>query len=105
MLCSPKSEVPTGGSTLHTLRRHSSHKASTTLSHECKALRFKQDVLVYVIGRKILTLLQCRKHFVLLSDEALSVLSVIATVQLYFTAEKRVEILVRRRSILSTEAS
>jgi hypothetical protein len=55
--CSPKSQVPTGGSTLYTLRHYSSHKASTTLLHEGKALRVEQDVLVYVISRKLLAVL------------------------------------------------
>jgi len=80
--CSPKSQVPTGESTLHTLRRYSSRKASTTSSHEGTALGVEQNVLVYVNGRDILAVLLNQGHFVLLSDEALRASGVIATVQL-----------------------
>jgi hypothetical protein len=89
---------------LYTFRRHSSQKAGTTSLHEGKDLNVKQDVLVCVIGRKILAMLLNRRHCVLLLDEALCVLGVIATVQLYFTAEKRLEILIRRPSTWCTEA-
>jgi hypothetical protein len=65
--CSPKSQVPTGGSTLHTIARHSSHKAGTTSSHEGKALEVAQDVLACVIGRNILAVLLNRRYHVLLS--------------------------------------
>jgi hypothetical protein len=102
--CSPKSQVPTGGSTLHTFARHSSHKASTASSHEGKALRVEQDVVVYVIGRKFLAVLLNRRYFVLPLDEALCVLGVKATVQLYFTAQERLDILIRRPSTFSTKA-
>jgi hypothetical protein len=102
--CSPKSQVPTGGSTLYIFARHSSHKAGTNLLPKGKAFRFEQNVLVYVNSRKILSVLLNQRHFVLLSDEALSVSGVIATVQLYFTAEKLVEILVGRPSTLPTKA-
>jgi hypothetical protein len=46
-----------------------------------------------------------RRHFVLLSDEALYVLGVIATMQLYFTAEEQLEIFIRRPNTLSTSLS
>jgi hypothetical protein len=78
---SSKSQVPTGGSTLYILARHSSNKASTTSSHEGKALRVEQDVPVYIIGRKIFTMLLNQRHYVLLSDKELCAFGVIATVQ------------------------
>jgi hypothetical protein len=40
---------------MHTLARHSSHKATTTSSHEGKALKVEPDVLVYVVDREIHT--------------------------------------------------
>jgi hypothetical protein len=61
--------------------------------------------LVCVIGRKVLAMLLNRRHCVLLLDEALCVLGVVATVQLYFIAEKRLEILIRRPSTWCTEAA
>ena len=86
------------------MRAISSHKAGTTSSHEGKALRVEQNVLVCVIGCNNLAVLLNRRHFVLLSDEALCVLGVIATMQLYFTAEEQLEILIRRPNTLSTKA-
>jgi hypothetical protein len=67
--CSPKSQVPTGGSTLHTIARHSSHKAGTTSWHEGKALEVTQDVLACVIGCNILAVLLNRRYRVLLSTD------------------------------------
>ena len=93
-----------GGRRCIPLRATSSYKAGTTSSHEGKALGVEQDVLVCVIGRNILAVLLNRRHFVLLSDEALCVLGVIATMQLYFTAEEQLEILIRRPNTLSTKA-
>ena len=92
-----------GGQRCIPLRAISSHKASTTSSHEGKALRVEQKVLVCVIDRNILAVLLYRRHFVLLSDKALCVLGVIATMQLYFTAEEQLEILIRRPNTLSTK--
>ena len=93
-----------GGRRCILLRATSSHKASTTLLHKGKALRVEQDILVCVIGRSILAVLLNRRHFILLSDKALCVLGVIATMQLYFTAEEQLEILIRRPNTLSTKA-
>jgi hypothetical protein len=62
------------------------------------------DILVYVIGRQILAVLLNQRHTVLLLDEALCVSGVIATVQLYFTAEERLEILIRNFSTFYTKA-
>jgi hypothetical protein len=93
-----------GGRLCNSLRATSSHKAGTTSSHECKALGVEQDVLVCVISRNILAVLLNRRHFVLLSEEALCVLGVITTMQLYFTAEEHLEILRRRPNTLSTKA-
>jgi hypothetical protein len=59
---------------------------------------------VCVIGSNILTVLLNQRHFVLLSDKALCVLGVIATMQLYFTAEEQLEILIRRPNTLSSKA-
>jgi hypothetical protein len=75
-----------------------------TSSHEGKALRVQQDVLVCVIGRSILAVLLNCRHFVLLSDEAPCILGVIATMLLYFTAEEQLEILVKGPITLSTKA-
>jgi hypothetical protein len=80
--CSPKLQVPTGGSALYILARHSSHKAGTILSPEGKALRVEQNVLVCVISRNILAVLLNRGDSVLLLDEALCVLGSKATVEL-----------------------
>jgi hypothetical protein len=66
----------------------SSHKAGTTSSHKGKAFGVEQDVLVYVIGRNILTVLLNRRHLVLLSDKALCVVGVIATMQLYISLQR-----------------
>jgi hypothetical protein len=99
--CSPKSQVPTGGRRCIPLRATSSHQAGITSSHEGKAPGVQQDVLVYVIGRNILAVLLNRGHFVLLSDDAPCILGVIATMQLYFTAEEQLEILIRRPTVLS----
>jgi hypothetical protein len=67
---------------VYILARHSSHKASTTSLPKGKAFRVKQNVLVYVNSRKILTVLLNQRHFALLSDIALCATGVIATVQL-----------------------
>jgi hypothetical protein len=80
--CSLKSQVPTGGSALYILARHSSHKAGTTLSPEGKALRVEQNVLVCVIGSNILAVLLNRGDSVLLLDKVLRVLGSKATVRL-----------------------
>ena len=87
-----------------TFARHSSYKAGTTSSHEGKALRVKQNVKVSVISCNILAVLPNGSDSVSLSDEALCVLGVLATVQLYFTAEERLAILIRRPSTLSRKA-
>jgi hypothetical protein len=82
------------------LRATSSHKAGTTSLHEGKALGVEQDVLAYVISRNILAVLLNRRYFVLLSNKALCVVGVIATMQLYFTVEEQLEILIRRPNTL-----
>jgi hypothetical protein len=101
--CSPRSQVLTGGSTLHTLARHSSHKAGTTSLHEGKALRVEQNVLVWFIGYKTLTVLLNQRQLVLLSDKVLCVLGAVATVRPYFTTKEQLDILVRRPSPFSTK--
>jgi hypothetical protein len=78
------------------LRATSSYKAGTISLHKGKALRVKQNVVVYVISCNNLTVLLNQRHVVLLSNKALCVLGVIATMQLCFTAEKQLEILIRR---------
>jgi hypothetical protein len=94
----------TGGSTLYNLARHSTHKAGMIISPEGKAVRIAQNVLVYVNGRNIFAVLLDQRQFVSLSDEALCATGVIATAQLYCTAEERLEILTRMPSTLSTKA-
>jgi hypothetical protein len=89
---------------VYTLARHSNRKASTPSLHKGNVLRVKQDILVYVSGRKTLIALLNQRRFNLQPDEVLCVLRVIAPVQLYFTAEERPEILKIRPSILSTKA-
>jgi hypothetical protein len=89
---------------LYTVAHHSSHKAGATSLHEGKALGVKQDVLSCVISSKIFAVLLNQRHSVLLLDEALCVLGVIVSVQVYFTVEKRLEIFTRRSSTLSTKA-
>jgi len=79
---SPKSQIPTKGSTLYVLARHSSHKVGTTSSPEGKDFRVEENVLVYVNGRDLLVELLYQRHFVLLLDEALRALGVITTVPL-----------------------
>jgi hypothetical protein len=89
---------------LHTLARYSSHKTSTTSSNEGKSLIVELNVLVYVIGREILALSLNQRHSVLLSDKVLCGSGIVASVQLYFTAEEQLEILIRRLSTFYTKA-
>jgi hypothetical protein len=65
--CSPKSQVPTGGSTLHTIARHSSYKAGTTSLYKGKALKVEQYVLACIVGRNILAVLLNQRYCVMLS--------------------------------------
>jgi hypothetical protein len=89
---------------LYVLAHHSTHKAGMIISPEGKAFRIEQNVLVYVNGHNILAVLLDQRHFVLLSDEALCATGVIATAQLYCTAEERLDILTRMPCTLSTKA-
>lgn len=74
------------------------------ISPEGKAFRIEQNVLVYVNGRNILAVLPDQRHFVLLSDGAFCATGVIATAQLYCTAEERLDILTKIPRTLSLKA-
>ena len=63
--------IQKGGPALYILARHSSHKASTTLSPKDKALRAEHNVPVCVIGSNILAVLLNRGDSVLLLDKVL----------------------------------
>jgi hypothetical protein len=79
---------------MHNLALHSNHKAGITSLFEGKNLRIQQDVLVCVIDDRSLVVLQNRRRTVLLSDEAINVPGVVATIPLYFIAEECLRMLV-----------
>jgi hypothetical protein len=67
---------------MHNLALHSNHKAVITSLFEEKNLIIEQDVLGCVIDDRSLIVLQNQRRTVLLSDEALNVPGVVATIPL-----------------------
>jgi hypothetical protein len=67
---------------MYNLALHCSYKASVASSRKGKIPKLEQDIPVCVIGSKSFVVLLNQMHVALLSNEALSILGVKATVQL-----------------------